>query len=150
MSTSRASSSDLQIDEWQQSSWRAVVAEHGRLDELLADSDRSVAAAALTVLAWTEADSVRLWAAIASELNSDDERDVASAWLASTVLGRLPTSVPAPVDLPRQCGTALRRCHRRSASRREERIAPRGRRVVLAVRHGRVRTGVDGLRVLDA
>jgi hypothetical protein len=97
---------DLQSDEWQQSSWRAVVAEHGRLADLLADSDRSVAAAALTVLAWTGADSDRLWAAIASDLGSDDERDVASAWLASTVLGRLPPSVVAPVDLPRQNGTA--------------------------------------------
>jgi hypothetical protein len=77
----------IQTGPYKRASWDAVVAEHGRLRELLADADRSVDAAALTVLAWTGDRSDRVLAAAAE---SGDGRDQCTAWLSSVVLSQLP------------------------------------------------------------
>jgi hypothetical protein len=89
----------LQTGPYERASWDAVAAEHRRLRDLLADADRSVAAAALTVLAWTGDRSDRVLAAIAAAAGSGDGRDRCTAWLSSVVLGQLPPGLTAPVTL---------------------------------------------------
>jgi hypothetical protein len=80
-------------------SWNAVAAEHEHLRELLTDSDRAVAGAALTVLAWTGDASPGVLAAIRAAIESGDERDQCTGWLASVVLSRLPPGITPPRDL---------------------------------------------------
>jgi hypothetical protein len=94
----------IQTGPYERASWDAVVAEHGRLRELLADGDRSVAAAALTALAWTGDRSDRVLAAIAEAAESGDGRDQCTAWLSSVVLGQLPPGLAAPVTLAAPTG----------------------------------------------
>ena len=94
----------VQTGPFERASWDAVVAEHGRLRELLADLDRSVAAAALTVLAWTGDGSDRMLAAIAAAAESDDGRDQCTAWLSSVVLGQLPPGLAVPASLAAPAG----------------------------------------------
>ena len=93
-----------QAGSYERASWDAVVAGHRRLRQLLADPDRSVAAAALTVLAWTGDGSDRVLAAIAAAAESGDGRDQCTAWLSSVVLGRLPPGLAAPVSLAAPAG----------------------------------------------
>ena len=93
-----------QTGPYERASWDAVVADHGRLRELLADPDRSVAAAALTVLAWTGDHSDRVLAAITVAAESGDGRDQGTGWLSAVVLGRLPPGLPPPVSLAAPTG----------------------------------------------
>jgi hypothetical protein len=88
----------------ERASWDAVVAGHGRLRELLADPDRSVAAAALSVLAWTGDHGDRVLAAIAAAADSGDGRDQCTAWLSSVVLGQLPPGLVPPAGLAAAAG----------------------------------------------
>jgi hypothetical protein len=90
---------DLQTRPDEQASWDAVVAGHDRLRGLLADPDRAVAGAALSLLAWTGDESNSMLAAIRSALDSDDDRDHCNGWLTSVVLGQLPSGVTAPASL---------------------------------------------------
>ena len=94
----------VQTGPCERASWDAAVAEHGRLRKLLADLDRSVAAAALTVLAWTGDGSGQVLAAIAATAESGDGRDQCTAWLSSVVLGQLPPGLAAPVSLAAPAG----------------------------------------------
>ena len=89
----------VQAGPYERASWDAVVAEHRRLQELLADPDRSVVAAALTVLAWTGGGNDRVLAAIAAAAESGDGRDQCTAWLSSVALGQLPPGMAGPVSL---------------------------------------------------
>jgi hypothetical protein len=93
-----------QTGQYERASWDAVVGEHGRLRDLLADTDRSVAAAALTVLAWTGDRSDRVLAAIAAAAEAGDGRDQCTAWLSSVVLGQLPPGLALPVRLAASAG----------------------------------------------
>jgi len=95
---------DLQVGPHERAAWDAVVAEHARLRGLLADSDRGLVGAALTVLAWTGDASTQVLTAIRAAVESADERDQGTGWLASVVLGQLPPGVDAPVDLIQQRG----------------------------------------------
>jgi hypothetical protein len=83
----------------ERASWDAVVAEHGRLRGLLADSDRAVAGAVLRLLAWTGDQSDLVLTAVRRAVESGDERDQCIGWLSSVVLGRLPPGLPAPVAI---------------------------------------------------
>jgi hypothetical protein len=69
-------------------------------------ADRSVAAAGLTVLAWTGDRSDQVLAAIAAAAESGDGRGQWTAWLSSVVLGRLPPGLAAP-DGSERFGTAI-------------------------------------------
>jgi hypothetical protein len=100
----------VQTGPFERTSWDAVVAEHKRLRVLLADLDRSVAAA-MTVLAWTGDGSDRVLAAIAVGAGSGDGRDQCTAWLSSVVLGQLPRSGSA--GGPGRTGRARPIRHRR-------------------------------------
>jgi hypothetical protein len=90
---------DLDDSDYGRASWNAVAAEHEHLRELLTDPDRVVAGAALAVLAWTGDASPGVLAAIRAAIESGDERDQCTGWLASVVLGQLPPSVAPPRDL---------------------------------------------------
>ncbi len=97
----------LQRADHERRSWRAVVDQHPRLRALLEDADRSVARSALTVLAWTGDDHPDVLQHLARALQSDDDLDVATAWLAAVVLGKKPDAVEAPTEL--ENGHAARR-----------------------------------------
>jgi hypothetical protein len=113
----------VQTGPHERASWDAVVAEHGRLRELLADPDRSAAAAALTVLAWTGDGSDRVLAAIAAAAESGDGRGQCTAWLSAVVLGQLPPGLAAPVSLAAPArtttGTVVPRCRHPGHDRRQ-------------------------------
>src|SRR5262249_31732040 len=95
---------DLQVGCHERAAWDAVAAEHHRLRELLADSDRGGAGAALTLLACTGDSGAEVLTAIRGAVGSADERDQCTGWLASVVLGQLPPGVAAPVDLTQLSG----------------------------------------------
>ena len=90
---------DLQTSPHERASWDAVAAGHERLHGLLADPDRAVAGAALTLLAWTGDASNRVLTAIRQALDSEDDRDQCNGWLSSVVLGQLPPGQAAPTRL---------------------------------------------------
>ena len=98
---------DLQVGPYERSSWNAVAAEREHLRELLTDSDRAVVGAALTVLAWMGDASPQVLAAIRAAIESGDDRDQCTGWLASVVLCQLPPGVTAPQNLT-SLGTVAR------------------------------------------
>jgi hypothetical protein len=91
---------DLQHTEEERAAWRAVAAEHARLRALLDEPDRAVARAALGALVWTGDQNEQVLEALRAGTSSGDDLEQGSAWLAATILGRLPEDAATPSDLP--------------------------------------------------
>ncbi len=88
---------DAQRDLDERAAWNAVAEEAPALRSLLDDPDRSVAQAALSVLAWAgDADPyvlqwMRRWMS-----DVRDDHSMACAWLAAVILGVVPDGIPVP------------------------------------------------------